>query len=480
MKNRTRQGGGVAIFTRSNIPCTRICEFEFDDVEWVWVKIRTQKATVLICCVYFPPNQSIIDLKNFLDKLTDCVTQAQTYTPSEIIILGDFNLGNVYLKPEHINHSGISNFDILFQDTMYGLNLTQLIRDPTRITERTANLRDLILVSDPQHVTEHGMLSPFSHIDHIPIFASLNFQTACHKPFVKSVWNYHQMNIDAFIHTFENKDWSVIYNMEIDDAITALTEFILDASSQCIPKRNITVKEKDKPWVSNVLKREIRKRNKLFQKARVSKEEEDWKKWRLQRNLVTCMNRKYKEKQYTHQVKRLSESKLNPYKYHQILKGMIGRKRSLPLPPLIDQNDQIHQTDVDKANLLNDYFASQSKETLTERIPLCSPDRDIPVLREIIITEEEVFNQLKVLNVNKATGPDGIPNKILKMVAIFLKEPLAKLFNKSLADGKYPSSWKHANIISVFKNKGSASDVKSYRPISLLSSMSKNFRKNCI
>ena len=192
--------------------------------------------------------------KNFLDKSTDSVTQAQRYTPSEIMILGDFNLGNVYLKPEHRNHSGISNFDILFQDTIYGLSLTQLIRDPTRMTERTANLRDLIIVSDLQHVTEHGLLSPFSNIDHIPIFVRLNFQTASHKPFMKSVWNYRQMNIDAFIHIFENKDWTEIYNMELDDGINALTEFILQASLQCIPKRSITVKEKDKPWVTNVLK----------------------------------------------------------------------------------------------------------------------------------------------------------------------------------------------------------------------------------
>ena len=164
---------------------------------------------------------------------------------------------------------------------------------------------------------------------------------------------------------------------------------------------------------------------------------------------MTCMNRKNKEKHITHQVKRLSESRLNPYKYHQILKGMVGRKRSLILPPLIDEDDKIHQTDVAKANLLNDYFASQSKDTLREHVPFCSPDNDIPVLRELTITEEEVFNQLKALNVNKASGPDGIPNKIIKMVAIFLKEPLTKLFNKSLADGKYPSSWKHANIIPI-------------------------------
>ena len=63
------------------------------------------------------------------------------------------------------------------------------------------------------------------------------------------------------------------------------------------------------------------------------------------------------------------------------------------------------------------------------------------------------------------------------MIAIYVKEPLTIIFNKSVADGKYPSAWKHARITPVFKNKGSTSDVTSYRPISLLPAMSKIFEK---
>ena len=63
------------------------------------------------------------------------------------------------------------------------------------------------------------------------------------------------------------------------------------------------------------------------------------------------------------------------------------------------------------------------------------------------------------------------------MAAIFLKEPLTRLFNKSLSEGRYPVAWKHAIIIPIFKNKGSSSDFTSYRPISLLASVSKVFEK---
>ena len=50
-KNRTRRGGGVAIYTRSNLACTRICELELEDVEWIWIKLR-QKGRQLSYVVY--------------------------------------------------------------------------------------------------------------------------------------------------------------------------------------------------------------------------------------------------------------------------------------------------------------------------------------------------------------------------------------------------------------------------------------------
>ena len=479
-RHRTRHGGGVAIYVRDNLASSRITELEFEDTECLWIKIRVQNETIIICCVYFPPNQNSTQLKCFLDNLSDSVMQAQTHLPSSITIVGDFNVGNIYLKPEFNNqHSGITHHDILFQDTMFGLNLTQLIHEPTRITTTTANLRDLIIVSDEQNVSAYGLLSPFSQIDHIPTYIRLNYTTINKAPFTKEVWDYHRINIDAFIHILAHKNWDDILNNEIDEATQLLTEFILDAASYCIPKIQIHVKRNDKPWVTRALKREIGKRNRLFKSAKRSNVERDWNIWKEQRRFVTDMNRRLKTKHIQNQVHRLIENKLNPKKYHDILKTIVGRERKSCIPPaLVDTNGQIYEDDADKANILNNYFASQSQDMFPDKqVPYCVPDREVPVINDIIITEEEVFKQLKLLNINKSSGSDGIPNKILKMIAIFVKEPLTKLFNKSLNNGKYPSVWKHAKITPIFKNKGTPSDIKSYRPISLLPSMSKIFEK---
>ena len=179
------------------------------------------------------------------------------------MILGDFNVGNIYLKPEFTNNSGITSFDVLFKDTMDGLGLKQLISEPTRISETAANLRDLILVSGQQNIANCGCLSPFSQIDHIPTYVSLKYTTRSDKSHVKIVWNYHKTNIDKLIHIFEHKDWHEIIDMGIDEAVRYLTKFILDAASCCIPKRKTYIMDKDKPWVNTTIKTEMQRRNTL-------------------------------------------------------------------------------------------------------------------------------------------------------------------------------------------------------------------------
>ena len=55
-------------------------------------------------------------------------------------------------------------------------------------------------------------------------------------------------------------------------------------------------------------------------------------------------------------------------------------------------------------------------------------------------------------------------------------EMLGKLFNNCLTEGRVPSKWKNASVVILHK-KGDTSDIKKYRPISLLPAMYKEFAK---
>ena len=153
----------------------------------------------------------------------------------------------------------------------------------------------------------------------------------------------------------------------------------------------------------------------------------------------------------------------------------MGSRNERNIPPLELPNGETAAENKHKASLLNEFFAKQSRMGIGSiQLPTIIKDRDdVPELTSITVTERETLSILNKLKVHKSCGPDMLPNKILKLTAILIVEPLTKLFNKSLKCGKFPAIWKEALVHPVFKNNGSSNDVQNYRPISLLPCISK-------
>ena len=82
------------------------------------------------------------------------------------------------------------------------------------------------------------------------------------------------------------------------------------------------------------------------------------------------------------------------------------------------------------------------------------------------ITVQGVTKLLEGLNGGKASGPDELPNLILKNAANEISPFLKIIFDQSLQTGKLPDDWVEANVAPVFK-KGDRHSPANYRPISL-------------
>jgi retron-type reverse transcriptase len=88
-----------------------------------------------------------------------------------------------------------------------------------------------------------------------------------------------------------------------------------------------------------------------------------------------------------------------------------------------------------------------------------------------------VLCNLKNLKANKSTGLDAIPAKILKLAAHIIAPSLTYIFNLSLIQsGIYVNNWKQARVTPIFKSEDK-SKCENYRPISILSIVSKVFEK---
>ncbi|CAB3994022.1 Hypothetical predicted protein [Paramuricea clavata] len=77
---------------------------------------------------------------------------------------------------------------------------------------------------------------------------------------------------------------------------------------------------------------------------------------------------------------------------------------------------------------------------------------------DLQLTIDEDARTLLALDTTKATGPDGIPSRLLKETARQIAPSLTQIFNKSLSCGELPDEWKLANIVPVHK-KGEKSQL---------------------
>ena len=129
----------------------------------------------------------------------------------------------------------------------------------------------------------------------------------------------------------------------------------------------------------------------------------------------------------------------------------------------------------DKANLFGQYFASKcslDEDDITDSNIHPTRLRTQRIIRNIHFRSPTVQRELQRLVASKATGPDNIHARVLKTCADVLCTHLSKLFALCFAKGRQPAIWKTAGVLPVYKKK-SKSSPSNYRPVSLLSILSK-------
>ena len=86
---------------------------------------------------------------------------------------------------------------------------------------------------------------------------------------------------------------------------------------------------------------------------------------------------------------------------------------------------------------MNSYFQSQTLLNEQNAVLPNLPDIDRlnSHLDNIVFTKLEVESVLKTLVVGKASGPNGLSNRILRELASELSTPFCALFNQSLRTG---------------------------------------------
>ena len=161
------------------------------------------------------------------------------------------------------------------------------------------------------------------------------------------------------------------------------------------------------------------------------------------------------------------------------MKPWLGPREST-LPSLKHENI-VASSDSDKANLLNSTFANYYNHSVPELslsdLPEVVPT-DCPAY--LLCSEDEVYELLCTVDTTKSSGNDDISTRMLKETAFSITPAVTQLFNISLQLGEIPDEWKIARVSPIPKSsdKSDKSDPGNYRPISLLSVLSKLLEKH--
>ena len=138
------------------------------------------------------------------------------------------------------------------------------------------------------------------------------------------------------------------------------------------------------------------------------------------------------------------------------------RQDSTGIAP-IKSNGKLVSDNFGKAELLNKQFESvftKDKDAQDIQLEGGTPS---PVIDPLEITEGGVLKLLQGLKVSKASGPDNIPNRVLKETALEITPFITKLFQHSVKTGTLHKDWSNANVAPIFK-KGNKHEAANYHP----------------
>ena len=434
--DRNRHGGGVAIYLKKCIPFIERTELIIPNLEAIWVEINLCNKKVIIGNFYIHPRFTQWDM-------VEVAIEQATHACSDLILIGDFNQD---MLSERKSQS-IRNIMNIF-----GLN--QIIDTPTRITPHTSISIDLILVSDSLHCVERGTIPPFCS-DHHAVYFQTNFVSTKTYCYSRKVWQYENADFNLYRQKLRERDWN-IHDKSIDEQLSSIINNINLSAEQSIPNKNVKIRPRDLPWFHNDIRKNIRVRNRLHTKAKRENTPEAWRRFREARNNVISLIRNAKLNYFKKLATNLHQGNLTSKQWWKVAKQFLKNSTDSEIPLLIE-NDTHFSTPAEKASLLNSYFCDQSNidDSHASLPPFEPPDTS---LDNITITVTDVEDVLKLLQVNKACGPDLISPRLLKEGSETLTPHFSRVFNLSLNSSHFPSVWKQANVVPIFK-KGDKTNV---------------------
>ena len=470
-KDDRRHGHGLAVYIKDGFPCSRATSFEDPSLPFMCFRVALLHTTAYIFTLYRPQTDGVAIFDCIAEKI-DSILLA--HPSASIHLCGDFNIHH----QEWLIHSNRTDEEGRHCHSFaLAYDLTQIVDRPTRIPDvdgQFPSLLDLFLTSCPD-TCDQSVHSPLGSSDHCVIQVKVVAKCKVNPdvPFHRTVFRYSKADWDGFRSFLSEISLSNIFSHGTPKIASLLSDWILTGMECYIPSKTFQLKPNSQPWFTPECAAAIAHRNHHFHLYHSNMCEETKASFRTARN--HC-KRILRNAQYSYAKSiqaRIGSESLGSREFWRITNKVLNRGKA-SIPTLVVDSSQVTSSK-DKANIFASKFAANSNLDDLGSLPPEFPPVTDEKLCESKVTASLISKLITELDSTKATGPDGIPVVVLKHLNPELSPILAKLFNRCLKEKCFPSVWKTSAVCPVFKNAGEKSNPAQYRPISLLSVISKLF-----
>ena len=346
-----KSGGGVLLYTRKSLTCKRRSELESNPIETIWAEIALPNSKpFLICSVYRPPNSHV----GWIDTFEEELSKAQT-TGLEIILMGDFN----------IDFGSCTNHK--WRNLIQLFDLSQLVQEPTHVTETSSTLIDHIYSSNPENIIE--CFVPFYSIsDHFPVCITrkINGKIPKAKHISKSYRCFKHFDENAFLSDLSvDMNSFTVEHPDINQDMQKWYSIISKHLDKHAPIRHKQVKTNRLPeWLNEEITIAQRQRDN-------AKRLKKWREYKKYRNKVTSLIRKAKRHHFSESIPSSKDTK-TIWK-HLKSASKPGESTNI-LPEEITVNNEKFSSSEQVATKLNEFFTSISELLINSNTEDSTPD----------------------------------------------------------------------------------------------------------
>ena len=401
----------------------------------------------------------------------------------EVICLGDVNINHNEwtredLPPNNSTKKQKKMIDALFTRILpHGVS--QLVTGSTRVRNDQESGIDHFYSNQPDK------LSPIQTMtcggsDH-KLFGATRYATSI-KRNVRYVTKrcFKNFKKEEFLSAVRQINWWQIYECnDVEIALEILTQRITQILDLMAPIRTIQVKENYAPWLSKETKAIMAERDRAQEAAAESKNDEDWSTYKRLRNRVNSLLRNEKRNWQRNKFIECEDEKDSKQIWKNIKSWL--NWTSSGAPTQLFYEGQLENRPCRLAYCMNKFFIDKItnlRDNLGE-----SQLNPLDNLRRLMAGRKSVFSLKPVhpdtvdklisnLKNSGSVGLDYIGTGIIKQAKKELLPALTHIINLSIKQSKFPTQFKKAKVIPLFKS-GDKLSPSNYRPVAILPIWSK-------